>query len=47
MLTSQQFEAIASQLMQSAIPTFERRINYHLDEIKKMVEFTLEKDERQ
>jgi hypothetical protein len=47
MLTEKQFEAIASQLMQSAIPTFERRINDHLDEIKKMVEFTLEKDERQ
>ena len=48
MLTEKQFEAIASQLIQSAIPTFERRINDHLDEIKKMVEFTLEtKDERQ
>ncbi len=47
MLTEKQFEAIASQLMQSVIPTFEHRINDHLDEIKKMVEFTLENYERQ
>ena len=31
------FEAISSQLIQSAIPTFERKVSDLIDEIKKMV----------
>ena len=40
------FEAIASQLVQSAIPTFERKVSDLIDEIKKMVVIKVESEGR-